>query len=118
MFKSDPFYSHPGGYKVLTIICPNDGGERQGTHVSLSVHLFPGEFDNQLHWPFNGRITVQAYNCTTEKWSFERTIVMNVRKCGLAAVKRCDNTLNAVGGGCDDFLSHSQLFETYQYTQD
>ena len=34
---------------------------------------------------------------------------MNVRKCGLAAVKRCDNTLNAVGGGYDDFLSRSHL---------
>ena len=104
VFKSDPFYSHPGGYKMLTIIRPNGSGERQGTHVSLSVYIFPGEFDDQLRWPFNGRITVQAYNRTTEKWSFERTIVMNVRKCGLAAVKRCDNTLNAVGGGYDDFF--------------
>ena len=53
VFKSDPFYSHPGGYKMLTIIRPNGSGERQGTHVSLFVHIFPGEFDDQLRWPLN-----------------------------------------------------------------
>ena len=72
IFKSDPLYSHhPGGYKLVVIIQPNGGGERKGTCVSLHVHLLPGEFDNQLHWPFSNKIAIQAYNRIIEQWSLE-----------------------------------------------
>ena len=106
IFKSDPFYSHPAGYKLVVIIRPNGNGERKGTHVSLHVHLLPGEFDDQLRWPFSGKITVQAYSRTKEQWSFQRVIEMNERKWSLAVVNKCVDVPIAGGGaGCNDFLS-------------
>ena len=109
VFKSDPFYSHPGGYKMLVVIRPNSIGERKGSHVSLHVHLLPGEFDNQLHWPFSGKITVQAYERTRDQWSFQRVIEMNERKSGLVAVNRCIDTPITCGAGYDNFLSYFYL---------
>ena len=104
-FKSDPFYSHAGGYKMAMLIRPSGHGEGKGTHVSLYVSLLPGEFDDQLPWPFNGRITVQVYNCTTKKWSFDRVIEMSAKNWGAATVSRCVDTLVGSGAGFNDFLS-------------
>ena len=101
MFKGDSFFSHPGGYKMVLTIQPNGSGERRGTHVSISVHLVPGEFDDQLHWPFNGRITVQAYSRTKGMWSYEQKIMMN-------AVKRCVDTSSG-GYACHNFISFMYL---------
>jgi TNF receptor-associated factor 4 len=104
IFKSDPFYSHMGGYKMAVIVRPNGFGICQGNHVSLYVILLPGEFDDQLCWPFNGRITVQAYNSTTEQWSFERVIVINETNLGRAPVSTCVDKLIDSGAGFLDFL--------------
>ena len=98
VFKSDPFYSHADGYKLIVIIRPNGNGDRKGTHVSLYLRLLPGEFDDHLHWPFSGKITVQAYNRTKEQWSHQRVVtVMNERKCVNAPI--------GGGAGCNDFIS-------------
>jgi TNF receptor-associated factor 4 len=98
LFKSDPFYSHADGYKMTLIVRPNGIGDRKGTHVSLYLHLLPGEFDDQLRWPFSGKITVQAYNRTKERWLLQRIItVTNERKC-------VDVPIGG-GAGCNDFLS-------------
>lgn len=113
LFLSDPFYSHPGGYKMVVIVRPNGVGDKIRSHVSLHVHLLPGEFDDQLHWPFSGKVTVQAYNRTKEQWSFERAIEMTERKCGLETVSRCvDAPIAGAGAGCNDFLSLISL-ESY-----
>lgn len=107
VFKSDPFYSHPGGYKMVVVVRPNGLGDKKGTYVSLHVHLLPGEFDGQLHWPFSGKVTVQAYNRRKEQWSLKRVIAeMNERNCGFEAVSRCVNApIAGAGAGCIDFLS-------------
>ena len=104
IFTSDPFYSHPGGYKLLMIVRPNGNGRRKGTHVSLHVHLLPGEFDDQLRWPFSGKIKVQAYNRTRDQWSLQRVIEMNKRAWGLSVVNKCVDIPIAGGAGYDDFL--------------
>ena len=102
IFMSDPFYSHVGGYKMVMIIRPNGVGIWQGSHISLYIFLLPGEFDDQLCWPFNCRITVQAYNRTKEKWSLQQTImVKNERRCVDAPI--------GGGAGCENFLSFSSL---------
>ena len=110
VFKSDPFYSHAGGYKMVMIIRPNGFGKWQGNHVSLHVSLLPGEFDDQLRWPFYGRIAVQAYNCMTEKWSIEQVIVMNIINSP-PVVSRCGDKLIEDGAGVNNFLPFTHLGE-------
>ena len=109
LFKSEPFYSHAGGYKMVIIIRPNGFNLWQGTHVSLHVFLLPGEFDDQLRWPFNGTIIVEVYDCISERWSFKRVIEMNERKFGAGAVSRCVDKIFWNSAGFDDFLSFTHL---------
>ena len=47
---SPPFYVKEG-YKMCLVVYPNGTGKGEGTHVSLSLVLVKGEFDDQLEWP-------------------------------------------------------------------
>ena len=59
---SPPFYSRDKGYKLQLKVDANGDGSGKGTHLSLGVSLLMGEYDDQLHWPFNANITVQLLN--------------------------------------------------------
>ena len=111
-YSSEPFYSHPGGYKMSVFVYPN-GRNSKGTHMSVFVAICRGEFDDKLRWPFDGSITVQMYNCTTEQWSNEGTIVMNRNECGLRYVKRPVDVLTYGSWGYNDFLPISELKSDY-----
>ena len=109
-YRSDPFYSHPGGYKMAVTICLKSS---EGTHLFLGVGLQRGEFDDQLRWPFKGEVTVQVYNRTTEKWSNEETIVLSKEECGMKFVRRCVDVQSCGSRGYNDFLSLSELQDNY-----
>lgn len=47
---STPFYV-AGGYKMCLAVKPLGTGSAQGSHISLSVCLLNGEFDDELAWP-------------------------------------------------------------------
>jgi len=64
---SEPFYTHPQGYRMCVHIYPNGFGNERGTHVSLFTHIMKGEFDDQLSWPFEGKITVELLNQNAER---------------------------------------------------
>ena len=61
-FYSTPFYTHPGGYKMCIRIDANGCGDGKGTHVSVYTKPLKGRYDNQLHWPFLGIVTVELLN--------------------------------------------------------
>ena len=111
-FFSEPFYSHPGGYKMRVKIHPNGFGDAKGAYMGLYVSILHGEFDDQLRWPFNGSITVQAYNRTTEQWSNKQTINMNKEECA-KKVQRCVDKLTPGSWGNYKFLSLSDLNDNY-----
>ena len=45
-----PFY-YREGYKMCLAVYANGTGEGAGTHVSLSLFLLKGNYDDQLKWP-------------------------------------------------------------------
>ena len=59
---SPPFYTHPSGYKMCLRVDANGNGRYKGTHLSVLVCLMRGELDDQLKWPFRGKITVKLVN--------------------------------------------------------
>ena len=109
MWRSGSFYSHPGGYKMFVIITPNGRVGYRGTHLSLAVCIQHGEFDDQLCWPFNGKVTVQVYDQKMEKWCYEKTIVLSEAKCEEKYVQKCVDRQSQGGWGYSDFISLSDL---------
>ena len=106
-YASDPFYSHPGGYKMNIVAYPNSSS----THLSVGITILRGEVDDQLKWPFNGEVIIQAYNRTEERWSTELSVVLNRRVSQLDVRKRVDSHSYACYAKI--FLSHSELESDY-----
>ena len=57
-FLSPPFYSHLGGYRFCIKVTPSGIFFGEGSHVSLTVYIMKGVFDESLQWPFRGSVTV------------------------------------------------------------
>ena len=109
---SDPFYTHPGGYKMSVTVFPNGFADGRGTHLSVYVSIIRGEFDNQLHWPFNGEVNVQTYNHTTDQWLQNITIVLKESHVDEGAICKPLEFGNDEEG-YSKYLSHSTLRDDY-----
>ena len=112
-FRSEPFYSHPGGYKMVVTIFPNSFGMSQGTHLYAGVGIERGEFDDQLRWPFKGKVTIQIYNDSLKRWSNEKAIELSKEVCGLAYVQRCSSIQTHGSFGEFQFISLKELRRSY-----
>ena len=78
-FHSTLFHSHPGGYKLCFLIYANGKGDGKGTHVSVYTELLEGRYDNQLHWPFLGTVTVELLNRLGDDNHHKRDITYDAR---------------------------------------
>ncbi|XP_070593917.1 TNF receptor-associated factor 1-like isoform X2 [Erythrolamprus reginae] len=54
---SPPFYTSRYGYKLCLKLYLNGDGTGTGTHLSLFLVLMKGEYDFQLKWPFQHKVT-------------------------------------------------------------
>ena len=73
---TDPFYTHPSGYKMCLVIHFNGYGEGKGNHISVFLKILLGEFDEILQWPFSGRIVIQLLNQRKDKLHHTQTICL------------------------------------------
>ncbi|XP_013420003.1 TNF receptor-associated factor 2-like [Lingula anatina] len=55
---SPSFYTSPRGYKMCCRIFLNGSETGKGTHVSIYFVLMPGQFDDQLDWPFGQSMSI------------------------------------------------------------
>ena len=108
---SDPFYTHPGGYKMVVSVYP-DGFDGNGAHLSVFVQIRRGEFDDQLQWPFNGEVTIQTFNRKTDQWSQSVTIELRKSCVDEDVIKKPPRYGNAEQG-YKKYLSHSVLQGTF-----
>ena len=75
-WMSPPFYSHAGGYKMCIVVFANGLGSGKGTHLSLLIGIMRGEYDDQLQWPFRGKVIIQT--CMhSEKWGSDTTLTFD-----------------------------------------
>ena len=114
VYNSGPFYSHPGGYKMNIVACASHYVQSRATRLSVGVDILRGEFDDQLKWPFNGEVTIQAYNRTQRRWSAELIVVLNERACGLDVVKKRIDSLS-YADHTEEFLRCSKLEADYHH---
>ena len=66
-WRSQPFYNDLRGYKLCLVVYPNGYGYFRNKWVSINIVLMKGEFDDQLKWPFTGRVCVQLLNQDQDK---------------------------------------------------
>ena len=104
---SPPFYSHLGGYKMCLNVCANGYGEVKGTHVSVFVCLMKGEFDDDLKWPFSGKITIQLKGMLkNEPKKVQKTLTLGNDN---VLHRPTTEELNSSGLGYD-IISHRDLY--------
>ena len=117
---SEPFYTHPGGYRMCVRIDAN--GFDDNKFVSLYTHIVKGEYDDELSWPFHGKVTVELLNQKTDNHHHPLTITYDVESLGqdyrdFADRVQSDSDKN-YGVGSSQFISQlkvSQKSSTVQY---
>ena len=98
-FKSTPFYTNPGGYKMCIRVYPNGLGAGQGTHVSFFCEQVQGCYDDQLHWPFLGTVTYELLNQLADD-----------KHLSIVATYDADDNMQIGSSmGYNKFLPHSSL---------
>ena len=113
---SDPVHSHFGGYKFCLLVYPN--GEGKGTHISVYVHLKKGDNDDNLKFPFKGRIVVILLNQledknhhTKEPWSPKDNVPEDTSG-------RVTTGKRSIGWGYHEFIPHNDLnYNSYKKCQ-
>lgn len=55
-WRSPPFYTHKGGYKMCISVQPNGYASARKKYMSVGIHFLTGEYDDYLTWPFPGAV--------------------------------------------------------------
>ena len=106
---SPPFYTHTHGYKMCIRVIANGIGNGAGTHVSVSLVLMPGIFDDDLKWPFQGSVTIELINRLNPTSNLMREIHFS-RTSDPAIVGKVTSGDKAAGAfGWPKFIAHSKL---------
>ena len=103
---SPPFYTHIGGYKMRLKVDAQGCLDGKGTHVSLSVYLMKGEFDNLLKWPFRGKIIIQLKN---PSFVYQQILALNDDTPNEQVCKP-SKEWNDHGPGNSKYISHDDLY--------
>ena len=98
---SNPFYTHPGGYKMCLKV------DTKGTLLSVYAILMRGEFDDYLKWPLVCDIHIQLLNQKEDREHYERILAFGDKKDEDAL--RVTKGKKAKGGWGAVLLSHPEL---------
>ena len=107
---SEPFYTHPRGYKMcLNVYANGYGRAAKKTHISVYVHLMRGMFDEHLKWPIWCDITIELLNRKGKERNCKVVIPFGTSKDDCAfRVTKVDRA--EYGWGEHRFISHAELY--------
>lgn len=103
VWYSEPFYTHPHGYKMCLSVNAD-----AGACISVWVHVLKGDFDSILTWPFQGQLTLQLMNQLQDTNHHTDSVCLtncNVPSC----INRLTTRKRGAAWGFPRFLSHSDL---------
>ena len=111
-WRTAPFYTHVGGYKMCLKVHANGQGSAKGTHIGVFVFMMKGEFDSHLRWPFKGEVTVQLVNQREGGGIYERKPVelSDYNKCSDVFQSVTESDRASRGWGYDKFIPHDDLY--------
>ncbi|XP_064385183.1 TNF receptor-associated factor 4-like [Halichondria panicea] len=112
IWNSPPVYTYHQGYKICLEVYANGRSTGEGTHVSVSMHLMRGEFDDSLKWPFRGVISIKLLDQVNGKDNKTYTNIYDNkvpnRTCARVRVGE-----RSVGRGYSKFIAHTKLEPNY-----
>ena len=82
---------HPYGY-----------GESKGTHVSIFVRAIKGQYDENLNWPFKGKVKFELMNQLGDNSHLLRTLDVNLH--------------SGYDWGFPEFIHHSVTIKHFQHS--
>ena len=113
---SKPFYTHSRGYRICVRIDAN--GLQDRNYVSLFTCIMKGDYDDELSWPFHGKITVKLLNQKADE-HYAYTLSYN-ESIGPDYLDYADRVLIGEknhGWGKTNFISYLKLSEESDSTQ-
>lgn len=105
-WQSDPFYSHPGGYKFRLEVKPAGTGNGAGSHVSVYVHVMRGKYDEKLKWPLCAYVHFRLLDVLQGQNHFENKVFF--ARENEASVRVLDKE-TGTGRGYAQFIPNTQL---------
>ena len=105
---SEPFYTHPHGYKMCLRVDANGASGAKGKYISVIAYIMRGWFDIHLIWPFRGVVMVTLVNQLQDKEHLMYKI--DFRTAGTSVTSRVTTGERASGAvGVREFIPHSDL---------
>ena len=106
--KSSSYYTSPNGYHVALAVVVNGDGEDEGTHVSVFASILKGKYDDNLKWPFIGKIKFMLLNQLEDKNHYQDIMELTAE----------DNAQAGSAWGKPPFIPHSALdYDVVKNTQ-
>ncbi len=99
-FPSPLFYTSPNGYHMKIEVDANGYGGGEGSHVSVFVYIIKCEYDDELNWPFVGKVTVELLNQLEDK---------NHHSMVVPFTPEYNTNAGGIGRGYSKYIHHSQL---------
>ena len=122
---SDPFYTHSKGYKVCLCVdtegfdddgdsadSSDDGSNSSSTHLSISLYLMKGLYDDKLTWPLQGEFKVTLLNQASDDSHHSETVDLDEDTPAEAVYRVMDDDRADEGFGDDEFISHDDFYDT------
>ena len=109
VWYSPPFYTHPRGYKMCLCVYANGESDGKGTHVSVYTCLMRGAYDDDLKWPFQGRVVLQLCNQLEDKRHCGHTITFSETADPKAISRVTDGERAESGWGTPTLIAHKDL---------
>ncbi|KAM5138915.1 TNF receptor-associated factor 6 [Mantella aurantiaca] len=111
VIHSPGFYTGKPGYKLcLRLHLQLPSAPRCANYISLFVHTMQGEYDNLLHWPFQGTIRLSILDQTEGSAMQDQEEVMDT-KPDLLAFQRPTMPRNPKGFGYVTFMHIQALMQ-------
>ena len=108
-YMSPPFYTNIGGYRMRIKVTPFGIFFGEGTHVSLTIYIMKGVFDDFLRWPFRGSITIALLDRLEDKDHCVDTITFDNGTSIKASGRVKNGELNETGLVSYHFVDHAWL---------
>jgi len=78
---SDPFYTHPNGYRLCPNVNAADRNLAYSIHLSVELYLMKGPHDDYLSWPLNENCEVKLLNQITNSEHYSKYMFCDLNGC-------------------------------------